>query len=346
MTRTPAPGTTASETTDPATAAAESPTTAATTTPESAAPLIAAEHVSRRYGQILALSEASLTVHPGEIVGVLGPNGAGKSTLLSLISGERRPDSGTVRLSGGDPRLAATRTILGMTAQETGLPATLKVAEVVDFVARHYPDPLPTAELLERFGLTDLARRQTGALSGGQKRRLAVALAFAGQPRIVLLDEPTTGLDVSARYALWEAIRDYHGAGGTVLLTSHYLEEIQALAGRVVVINDGRILADDTLEAILRRVELRRVLVHSEADLADLPGVAHASTVELGARRGPRQELYTDSSDELIRALVTSGIPFNDLEVRGASLEEAIEQMLRSAADPATATAHSNGDRS
>lgn len=304
------------------------------TTPDSPAtgtpvPLIAVENATRRYGDVVALSEATMSVQAGEIVGMLGPNGAGKSTLLSLISGQRRPDAGTVRLAGGDPRLAANRAMLGLTPQETGLPATLKVAEVIAFVAGHYPDPLPTAELLELFGLTEMAARQTGALSGGQKRRLAVALAFVGRPRVVLLDEPTTGLDVDARHALWDAIRDYHAAGGTVLLTSHYLEEIQALADRVVVINDGRILAADSLEAVLRRVELRRVLVRADADLGSLPGVVRTRRIESNGTLGERQELYTSSSDELIRALVATGTPFSDLEVRGASLEEAIEQMLR-----------------
>ena len=118
----------------------------------------------------------------------------------------------------------------------------------MDFVGEHYPAPMTRAELLARFGLADLAGRQTGGLSGGQKRRLAVALALVGRPRLVLLDEPTTGLDVEARHVLWEALRDYHADGATVLLTSHYLEEIEALAERVVVIGGGRVLADDSLQ--------------------------------------------------------------------------------------------------
>ncbi|MFF2620960.1 ABC transporter ATP-binding protein [Oerskovia jenensis] len=338
------------------------------------ASLVSAQHVTRRFGEVVALDDVTLEVGAGELVGLLGPNGAGKSTLLSLVSGQRKPDSGVVRLFGGDPRDAPSRQGLGLTPQETGLPATLKVREVVDFVGKHYANPVPTGQLLEQFGLSDLAGRQTGAMSGGQKRRLAVALSLVGRPRVVLLDEPTTGLDVSARQALWAAIREYHAGGGTVLLTSHYLEEVQALAQRVVVIDQGVVKADDTLDAILRRVGLRRVVVRSTADLGtDLPGVvrsertaesgstgaaggstgaAGAGAADTGAsgagagRAGAsgtwRYELYTADADELVRTLVTSGLPFHGLEIRGASLEEAFEQMVSPAAttDGAATTDH------
>ncbi|MBD8079641.1 ABC transporter ATP-binding protein [Cellulosimicrobium arenosum] len=304
--------------------------------------VVAADQVTRRFGSVVALDDVSLTVEPGELVGLLGPNGAGKSTLLSLISGQRKPDAGTVRLFGGDPRDARSRVGLGLTPQETGLPATLKVREVVDFVGGHYPGPIPTAQLLDQFGLGELADRQTGAMSGGQKRRLAVALSLVGRPRVVLLDEPTTGLDVGARQALWDAIRTYHGEGGTVLLTSHYLEEVQALAERVVVIDEGVVRADDSLDGILRRVSLRRVLVRSSADLSARPGVVRS---ERRDDRG-KQELYTPDADALVRDLVTSGVDFRDLEIRGASLEEAFEQMVAGDSRKVSAPADSPGSRS
>jgi ABC-2 type transport system ATP-binding protein len=285
--------------------------------------VIRVDGVTRRFGDVLALDDVSLDVGPGELVGLLGPNGAGKSTLLSLLSGQRRPDTGTVRLLGGDPRDPASRLGLGVTPQETGLPATLRVGEVVDFVGGHFPDPVPTGELLEQFGLTEQVRKQTGALSGGQKRRLAVALALVGRPRVLLLDEPTTGLDVTARQTLWEAVRGYHAAGGTVLLTSHYLEEVQALAQRVVVIDRGVVRADDSLDAILRRVGLRQVEVRAAVDLTRWDGVVR------GARRDDGvQELYTPDADALVRTLVTSGVDFHDLRIRGAGLEEAFAEMV------------------
>jgi len=278
--------------------------------------------VTRTFGDVTALDDVSLSVEPGQLVGLLGPNGAGKTTLLSLVSGLRRPDSGTVRLFGGDPRSASSRIALGTTPQETGLPPTLTVGEVVDLVGKHYPAPMPRAEVLARFGLEDLVRRQTGGLSGGQKRRLAVALALVGRPRLVLLDEPTTGLDVEARHILWEALRGYHADGATVLLTSHYLEEIEALAQRVVVIGGGRVLADDSLPAVLGIVGLRRVMLSLPAghdvDLARLPGAT-------SAQQGPdgRWTVLASDADRVVRALVLQDVPFHGLEMRGASLEEA-----------------------
>lgn len=273
--------------------------------------------VTRRYGNTLALDGVSLEVASGELVGLLGPNGAGKSTLVNLLTGIRRPTSGRVELCGGDPRRPANRRSLGVTPQETGLPSSLRVGEVVDFVRAHYSDAMAKDELLDRFGLTDLARRQTGALSGGQKRRVAVALAFVGRPRIVFLDEPTTGLDVEARRSLWEGIRSFHAGGGTVVLTSHYLEEIEALARRVVVIGGGRVLADDSVAAVRGLVAIRRVSLRVAAPLPELDGVVGRE------REGDRLHLLTGDADRLVRDLVRLDVPFADLEVRPTSLEEA-----------------------
>jgi ABC-2 type transport system ATP-binding protein len=271
---------------------------------------------TRHYGPVLALDGVSLDVPAGQLLGLLGPNGAGKTTLLQLLAGLRKPTSGTVELFGGDPRDASRRRRLGCTPQETGLPPTLKVREVVDFVAGHFADPVPTGELLEQFGLTGLERRQTGGLSGGQKRRLVVAVAFVGRPDLVLLDEPTTGLDVEARHALWDAVRVYHRGGGTVVLTSHYLEEVEALAERVVVVDQGRVRADGTLAEIRSLVPARRLRFRAP-DLPDLAGVERSS------RDGDRFELWTADSDALVRQLVTTGVAFRDLEVATASLEDA-----------------------
>ncbi|MGC5660898.1 ABC transporter ATP-binding protein [Micromonospora sp. WMMD723] len=299
-----------------------------------------ADQATRRYGDVLALDRADLTVSTGELVGLLGPNGAGKSTLINLLVGLRRPSAGRVELFGGDPRRPASRQQLGVTPQETGLPGTLRVGEVVDFVSAHYPDPVPRGELLDRFGLTDQARRQTGGLSGGQRRRLAVALAFVGRPRLVVLDEPTTGLDVEARHTLWEAIRSFHADGGTVLLSSHYLEEVEALAQRVVVLGQGRVLADDTTDAIRGIVGVRRVSLVAD-DLPALPGVVATERTE------GRTHLLTTDADQLVRDLVTAGVTFRELEVRPTSLEEAFLAITAdpTTADPATTTSAAVGAR-
>lgn len=300
----------------------------------SVAPVVELIGVTRRFGATVALDDVSLSVHPGELVGLLGPNGAGKTTMLSLITGLRHADAGTVRLFGGDPRDPLNRVSLGTTPQETGLPPTLTVGEVTDFVAGHYAHPMSRGEVLERFGIADLAKRQTGGLSGGQKRRLAVALALVGRPRLVVLDEPTTGLDVEARHALWQALRDYHADGATVLLTSHYLEEVEALAERVVVVGEGRVLADDTVAAVIGRVAMRRISVRlpavSAAEVAALPGVVGAE------RDGDRYDLLVTDADATVRALVRS-MDFSGIEVRGASLEEAFLALTRTTTSGATA---------
>ena len=285
--------------------------------------------VTRRFGSVLALDDVSLEVPAGQLVGLLGPNGAGKSTLISLLLGLRRPDGGSVRLFGGDPRDPARRALVGCTPQETALPATLKVREVLDFVAGHFRDPLPTAGLLDELGLTEQAGRQTGGLSGGQRRRLSVALALVGRPRLLVLDEPTTGLDVDARHLLWQRVRDFHAGGGTVVVTSHYLEEVEALAQRVVVIASGRVLVDDTLDAVRSRVRQRRVSLRAER----LPELTHVVRAEV--RAGDRWSLFTDDSDALVRELVRADVGFRDLEVAPASLEEAFLALTAGGAVPA-----------
>jgi ABC-2 type transport system ATP-binding protein len=277
--------------------------------------------VTRRYGEALALAGVSLEIRPGELVGLLGPNGAGKTTLLNLLVGLRRPTSGLVEIFGGDPRRAANRRLIGVTPQESGLPPTLRVGECVDYVAAHFADPIDRGELLGRFGLDGLARRQTGGLSGGQRRRLAVALAFVGRPRLIFLDEPTTGLDVEARHALWDGIRAFHADGGTVLLTSHYLEEVEALAQRVVVLGAGRVLADDTVAAVRGLVGVHRVSVAVTA-LPALAGVVSTEESE------GRMHLLTTDADQLVRDLVTSGTAFHDLEIRPTTLEEAFLSLM------------------
>lgn len=283
------------------------------------------DNVTRRFGAITAVDSVSLTIEPGTILGLLGPNGAGKTTIISMLQGLRRPTLGTVTLFEGDPSDARNRVRLGSTPQETALPDALKVQEVIHFVGSHFADRRPAAELAEEFGLTDLLRRQVGSLSGGQKRRVSVALAFAGNPSLVLLDEPTTGLDVDARHTLWQAIRAQHERGATVVLTSHYLEEIEALAERVVVMAHGSVIADDSLEGILSQVGGKLVKLQSPRfdEIAQLPGVLRAEG----------DTLLVADSDAFLAQLVRSDIAFSNLTVRGASLEEAFLSLTDSPAE-------------
>lgn len=277
------------------------------------------DRVTRRFGDVTAVDDVTLDIPAGEILGLLGPNGAGKSTLLTLIQGLRRPSSGTVTLFGGDPRDPASRVRLGCTPQETSLPETLRVGEVLDFVGRHFPSRADGAEIAEQFGFADLLRRQCGALSGGQRRRVSVGLAFIGDPELVLLDEPTTGLDVDARRVLWDAIRSRHAQGATVVVTSHYLEEIEALAERVVVVDHGRIIEDAPLRSVLRTVDRSRVSLRTDAPDAVVALAGDAAS----EAEDDRLTLMVSDADDFVRRLVASGLGFEGLEVRGATLEEA-----------------------
>jgi len=294
------------------------------------APLIHTDGLVKQFGDVTALGGVSLDVHAGECVGLLGPNGAGKTTLLTLVEGLRLPTRGRVRLFGGDPRDARSRIRLGTTPQATALPEALRAAEVLDFVAAHYPTPIARERIVDEFALGDLLRKQCGSLSGGQQRRLAVALAFVGDPELVLLDEPTTGLDVDARRALWDAVRARHTAGCAVVVTSHHLEEIEQLAERVVVIDEGVVRADDTLSAIVAGVARQRVTL---AGLTPTQVAALEPTAVLteDSRAGTVTAVLADS-DAFVRRLVASDLPFSRLSVRGATLEEAFLTITKGAA--------------
>lgn len=196
---------------------------------------------TKRYRSKQALGPIDLTIEHGEIVALLGPNGAGKTTLVSLCVGLRRPSEGRVRVLGGDPREWRTRIRIGTTPQHMDFPPTLRGREILDLARAHASAPPPFDALVDAFDLADVIGPQNGALSGGQRRRLALALAFATGPEVVALDEPTAGLDVESRRSAWEAIRSF---GGTVLLTTHHLEEAHALADRTIVLAAGAIVAD------------------------------------------------------------------------------------------------------
>ena len=200
--------------------------------------------VEKRFRDRVALHPLDLTIERGELVALLGPNGAGKTTLVSLVVGLRRPSDGIVRLFGRDPRDWHARVRLGTTPQMMDFPPTIRGREIIELARAHSATSPPIATLADRFGLDDLLRQQNGALSGGQRRRLALALAFANDPELVVLDEPTTGLDVESRRRAWDAIASFSDAGGTVLLTTHAIEEAEALARRVVILARGEVVAD------------------------------------------------------------------------------------------------------
>lgn len=283
------------------------------------------ESVSKSFGDTVALDDLSMQVHAGESLGLLGPNGAGKSTLISLLTGTRRADTGTVTIFGGDPTSPDSRRRLGVTPQATALPVTLRVREVFAFVGAHFGTTQEHLdELAASFDLADLLEKQCGSLSGGQQRRLMVALALVGDPELVILDEPTTGLDVESRDRLWARLRRYRDEGGTLVITSHYLAEIEALASRVLVVDHGRVIADGTVRQITEQVQLRRILLRTTAPEQQLLALPGTVSVTPESESDPHHVvLASRDADATVRALVADGIDFSDLQVHGASLEEA-----------------------
>lgn len=272
--------------------------------------------VVKSYGDIRALDDIDLAIAPGQVTALLGPNGAGKSTALEMLVGLRRPDSGAVTVFGADPRLHGSRRRMGVTPQLTDFPPGATPREILHLVSCHYETPVNNDDLMVRLGLGDVAGRPTAGFSGGQKRLLALACAFAGDPGLIVLDEPTTALDVSVRRAVWDEISRQSRDGRAVLLTTHALEEAEHLADRIVVFQAGKIIADGTVPEIAARAGARRVSFVA----AKCPDFGPGADV---LSDGDRRRVLTADADDVVRRLVLSRISFCDLEVSRASLEEA-----------------------
>ena len=236
-------------------------------------PTVSLDGVTRRFGAITAVSGLSLHVEAGETVALLGPNGAGKTTTVEVLLGLLRPDAGTVRLFGGRPADAVAQGRVGAMLQDAGLPQWATVAELVDLIRRMYPDPLSLEEALRVSELGPVAGRRTERLSGGQRQRLRLAMAVAGNPELLVLDEPTAALDVEARRTFWERARAWVSQGRALLFATHRLEEAEAAADRVAVISRGRLVADGTPDQVKAR-SMGRILDGSSRE--GLPGMEEA----------------------------------------------------------------------
>ena len=284
-------------------------------------PVIWLRQASKSYGSTVALENLDLAVNAGELVAILGPNGAGKTTAISLMLGLRLPTSGQVRLFGLPPTDRGARSRCGVMLQESGVPRLLKVGEAVDLFASYYPAPMPVSRALELAMLTDKAGRRIEDLSGGERQRLYYALAIVGNPEVLFLDEPTVGMDVESRRTFLRGIRDSASEGRTVILTTHYIEEADQLAERVVVIDHGHVIADAPPAQIKARVPGHRVKFTAdpalvESDFAGLP-IEWLDVSDKAVR------LLSNRPEDVLVTLIQRGIRPRDLEVVGADLEEA-----------------------
>ena len=287
------------------------------------------QQVQVRYRDHTALHGIDLQVRAGQVLALLGRNGAGKSTAISVLLGLRRADAGQVELLGGDPQQRACRLGLGLMLQSTSLPAMLQVDELVAQASACYPDPMPLAEVLQRAGLQALAQRRYGQLSGGQQRCVQFAIAVCGRPRVLFLDEPTTGLDIQARQVMWQAIRELVAEGCGVLLTTHYLEEAEALAQRVVVLEQGRVLADAPLSELRLADRPRRIRCRSALQVADLQGWPGVLQIQ---RDGHYLQLLAQPAEPVVARLLAADAQLQELEVQGGGLADAFLDLTREAA--------------
>ncbi|MZF89211.1 ABC transporter ATP-binding protein [Streptomyces sp. SID5643] len=286
------------------------------------ASVVAFDQVSKAYDAVRAVDGLTLDLRPGETVALLGPNGAGKSTTLDLLLGLKRPDSGTVRLFGTSPRDAIVAGRVGAMLQSGGLMDEVTVAELVRLACDLHPKPYRPSEVLARAGVAQIADRKVDKLSGGQVQRVRFALATAGDSDLIVLDEPTTGMDVTARQAFWATLREQADQGRTVLFATHYLEEADAVADRVLVLHRGRLLADGTAAGIKARAGARRVSFDL-ADAIDEPALRALPFLTGIDISGRTVRIQSSDADATVHALYGLGLCPRNLEVAGLGLEQA-----------------------
>lgn len=287
------------------------------------------EGVNKNYGAVRALCGVNLTVRAGETVALLGPNGAGKTTAVKLLLGLMPPNAGRVRVLGGDPTNPENRMRTGAMLQVGRVPETLRVREHVDLFSTYYQKPMQAADVLAVAGLEKLSNRKFGELSGGQKQRVLFALAICGDPDVLFLDEPTVGLDVEARRALWEEIRKMVARGKTVLLTTHYLQEADALADRIVVINKGEIIAEGAPAEIKAKTAGKKIRCITSLGLSALRSIPGVSEVNEDREA---VELHGPEAEPIVRELLARDAGLSGLEVSSAGLEEAFLALTQAVA--------------
>jgi ABC-2 type transport system ATP-binding protein len=291
--------------------------------PRGAVPAISLRGLTKRFGAVTAVDGLDLTIEPGEIVAFLGPNGAGKTTTIDMVLGLSRPDAGSVEVNGMAPRAAVAHGLVSAVMQSGGLLKELTVRETVELTAALFAHTRPVDEVLERAGISEIAGRRVGKCSGGQQQRLRFAMALLPEPELLILDEPTTGMDVEGRREFWAAIRADAERGRTVLFATHYLEEADAYADRIVLVSRGRVVADGTAAELKARSTGRRLTATwediSTADAAVLRSLPGVEDVEL---RGDTVLIAADDSDAVARHLLTT-TPAHDLQITSRGLEDA-----------------------
>jgi ABC-2 type transport system ATP-binding protein len=278
----------------------------------------------KNFGKIAALDGLDLEINRGELLALVGPNGAGKSTAISLLLGLQRPDRGSVMLFGEDPQSIDARRRIGVMMQEVNLSPVMRPREFIAQTASYYPSPYETPAVIKRLGIEKIADRPYGKLSGGQKRQAQFGMAICGRPELLFLDEPTVGLDVQSRGALWQVVRDLIHEGCSIILTTHYLEEAEALADRVAVIDHGRLVAAGTVEEIRAHVSRKSIACRTSLSIATMlawPGVQQVT------EKAGRRHIVTQEAEAILRLLLAADAGVSDIEVRAAGLADALAEL-------------------
>lgn len=279
-------------------------------------------NVTKQFGSKVAVRDVSLAIEKGSAIALLGPNGAGKTTSIAMMLGLVRPSRGQVRLFGGDPSYARQHVRMGVMLQGVSVPDRLTVTETIQLFRGFYPHPLPVEHLLNVSGLGADSRSMASTLSGGKMRRLQFALALAGDPEVIFLDEPTVGMDVTSRRQFWDELRQFISAGKTLLLTTHDLQEADMVADRVIVMNSGTIVADDTPQGIKMQFAGRQIsfIAGMRCDIDEFHSLPHVLDVKTAGRQ---ITLRTSDSDALLRNLIIQKYDISDIQVTGGGLEDA-----------------------
>ena len=290
-------------------------------------PAIRLSGLTKKFGTLTAVNDVDLTIQPGEVVALLGPNGAGKSTTIDLLLGLARPTDGTAELFGEDPRHAIVTGRVGAMLQGGALLPTTTVRESIALIHALHKHPLSVDEAMERAGVTDLARQKIASLSGGQMQRARFAVAVVSNPDLLILDEPTAAMDVAARHSFWESMREFTRAGKTVVFATHYLDEADTFADRVVIMSAGRVIADGTPSEVKSIVTGRTVsftLSGADPSASSVPealeGLVGVTNLE---QRGSRILLQSEDSDATLRALLASYPAASDIEIVSRNMDDA-----------------------